>query len=147
MNTVVQNFNLSKWVGEEKARLLLIQAGYRGHAPYVTYLFFRMVMPIAMLLLALFYVFVVIQRSADLDQARHRHRRRLFRHVEPKPLPEEQDPAAADLDQAGISRCARFAPDLHRIRNVGGGGVSKVSDEVGTQSVELAEEFTLTTAE
>ena len=64
MNTVVQNFNLSKWVGEEKARLLLIQAGYRGHAPYVTYLFFRMVMPIAMLLLALFYVFVVIQ----LDQ-------------------------------------------------------------------------------
>jgi tight adherence protein C len=41
-------------VGEEKARLLLIQAGYRGHAPYVTYLFFRMVMPIAMLLLALF---------------------------------------------------------------------------------------------
>src|ERR1700734_2139802 len=64
MNTVVHNFNLSKWVGEDKARLLLIQAGYRGHAPYVTYLFFRMVMPIAMLLLALFYVFVVIR----LDQ-------------------------------------------------------------------------------
>ena len=64
MNTVVQYFNLSKWVGEEKARLLLVQAGYRGHAPYVTYLFFRMVMPNAMLLLALFYVFVVIQ----LDQ-------------------------------------------------------------------------------
>jgi tight adherence protein C len=64
MNTVVQNFNLSKWVGQEAARMMLVQAGYRGHAPYVTYLFFRMVMPIAMLLISLFYVFVVIK----LDQ-------------------------------------------------------------------------------
>ena len=64
MNTIVENFNLNKWVGQEQARKMLMQAGYRGHAPYVTYLFFRMVMPIAMLLMALFYVFVVVK----LDQ-------------------------------------------------------------------------------
>ena len=60
MKTVVENFNLNKWVGQEDARTMLVQAGYRGHAPYVTYLFFRMVMPVAMLLASLFYMFVVI---------------------------------------------------------------------------------------
>src|SRR5712671_3293054 len=44
MQTVVEQFNLKKWVGQEEARALLVQAGYRGQAPYVTYLFFRMVM-------------------------------------------------------------------------------------------------------
>ena len=65
MNTVVRNFNLSKWVGQETARTLLVQAGYRGHAPYVTYLFFRMVMPIARLLLSLFYVFLSSSTSIN----------------------------------------------------------------------------------
>src|SRR6266850_1204993 len=64
MQTIVDQFNLNKWVGQEEARALLVQAGYRGQAPYVTYLFFRMVMPAAMLVLSLFYLFVVF----DLDQ-------------------------------------------------------------------------------
>ena len=41
-----------------------MQAGYRGQAPYVTYLFFRMVMPIVMLVVSLFYIFIVL----ELDQ-------------------------------------------------------------------------------
>ena len=61
MKTVVENFNLTKWVGQEDARIKLVQAGYRGQAPYVTYLFFRMVMPVAMLLASLFYIYVVVQ--------------------------------------------------------------------------------------
>ena len=40
-----------------------MQAGYRGQAPYVTYLFFRMAMPIVMLFGSLFYIFIVL----DLD--------------------------------------------------------------------------------
>src|SRR5215831_2719703 len=64
MQRVVEQFNLGKWVGQEQARELLVQAGYRGQAPYVTYLFFRMVMPAVMLVVSLFYVFVVLQ----LDQ-------------------------------------------------------------------------------
>src|ERR1700691_1534108 len=66
MKTVVENFNLNKWVGQEAARNLLVQAGYRGQAPYVTYLFFRMVMPVVMLLASLFYVFIVIQLDEPL---------------------------------------------------------------------------------
>src|SRR5262245_49194748 len=38
MQRVVEQFNLGKWVGQEQARELLVQAGYRGQAPYVTYL-------------------------------------------------------------------------------------------------------------
>ena len=45
MQTIVEQFNLNKWVGQEEARALLVQAGYRGQAPYVTFLFFRLVMP------------------------------------------------------------------------------------------------------
>ncbi|MGA2945595.1 MAG: type II secretion system F family protein, partial [Xanthobacteraceae bacterium] len=66
MKTVVENFNLNKWVGQEAARNLLVQAGYRGQAPYVTYLFFRMIMPVVMLLASLFYVFIVIQLDEPL---------------------------------------------------------------------------------
>src|SRR6202044_249318 len=34
MKNVVDNFNLSKWVGQETARAMLMQAGFRGQAPY-----------------------------------------------------------------------------------------------------------------
>ena len=64
MQTIVDRFNLNKWVGQEEARALLVQAGYRGQAPYITFLFFRLVMPAVMLAASLFYVFLVI----ELDQ-------------------------------------------------------------------------------
>ena len=77
-------------------------------------------------------------RSTDLDQARHRHRRRLFRHVEPKPLPENK----ITRRQASIKRVFPDALDLLLICIESGMSVEaafqKVSDEVGTQSVELA---------
>src|SRR3954467_15934801 len=61
MKRIVDQFNLTKWVGQEEAREKLIQAGYRGQAPYVTYLFFRMVSPVVAFAASLFYVFVVLQ--------------------------------------------------------------------------------------
>src|SRR6186997_1635147 len=61
MQTIVERFNLNQWLGQEEARALLVQAGYRGQAPYVTFLFFRLVMPVAMLFATLFYVFVVVK--------------------------------------------------------------------------------------
>src|SRR3954468_12337929 len=64
VQAIVENFNLAKWVGQEEARLKLVQAGYRGQAPYVTYLFFRMIAPIAMLIISAVYIFFVL----NLDQ-------------------------------------------------------------------------------
>src|SRR3954452_3523895 len=61
MKRVVDQFNLAKWVGQEQAREKLIQAGYRGQAPYVTYLFFRMVSPVVAFAVTVFYLFVVVQ--------------------------------------------------------------------------------------
>src|ERR1700754_3993154 len=43
VSKVVEDFNLGKWVAQEAARDKLIMAGYRGHAPYITFLFFRAV--------------------------------------------------------------------------------------------------------
>jgi len=148
MKRVVDNFNLSKWVGQEEARTLLVQAGFRGHAPYVTYLFFRMVMPVIMLVVALFYIFVVL----DLDY--------------PPMLKLAMSIGAAYLGmhspnlflknkiarrQLSLKRAFPDALDLLLICVESGMSIEaafrKVSEEVGSQSVPLAEEFTLTTAE
>ena len=45
---MVEDFNLAKWLAQEAARDKLIMAGYRGHAPYVTFLFARAVTPIVL---------------------------------------------------------------------------------------------------
>src|ERR1700742_2268313 len=50
VSKVVEDFNLGKWLAQEAAREKLVMAGYRGHAPYVTFLFFRLVAPILLFL-------------------------------------------------------------------------------------------------
>src|SRR4249919_737011 len=65
VSRVVEDFNLGKWLAQEAAREKLTMAGYRGHAPYVTFLFFRLVTPILLFVAAVLYVFVIshIQKS------------------------------------------------------------------------------------
>ena len=46
VSRVVEDFNLGKWLAQEAARDKLTMAGYRGQAPYITFLFFRLVTPI-----------------------------------------------------------------------------------------------------
>ena len=46
VSNVVSDFNLTKWLAQEAALDKLVMAGYRGQAPYVTFLFFRLVTPI-----------------------------------------------------------------------------------------------------
>ena len=73
----------------------------------------------------LFYVFVVI----ELDQPRDGQARLIcisrgvFRHARAGAVREEQDHAAPAVDQARLSRRARPAADLRRIRHVDRGGV------------------------
>jgi tight adherence protein C len=148
MKRVVDNLDLNKWLGQETARLLLMQAGYRGQAPYVTYLFFRMAMPLVMLAASVFYIFVVLKldyppmmkiamsigcaylgmQSPNLYLKNQIQRRQL--------QIKRAFPDALDLllicVESGMSIEAAFR---------------KVSEEIGSQSVALAEELTLTTAE
>ena len=148
MQTIVDQFNLSKWVGQEEARALLVQAGYRGQAPYITFLFFRLVTPAVMLrVLAVLRLRRHRAQPAADGQARALHRRHLSRHACADLYVKNKITAPPALDQARVSGCARPAADLRRIRHVDRGRVPKVASEIGSQSIPLAEEFTLTTAE
>ena len=148
MKRAVDNFNLSKWVGQEEARIKLVQAGYRGHAPYITYLFFRMTMPIVMLLGSLFYIFIVL----DLDYPPMMKfamciGAAYFGMYSPNLFLKNK----ITRRQLSLKRAFPDALDLLLICVESGMSIEaafrKVSEEIGTQSVALAEEFTLTTAE
>jgi tight adherence protein C len=148
MKTIVENFNLSKWVGQEEARALLVQAGYRGQAPYVTYLFFRMIMPVAMLLLSLFYVFVVVHlEQPALIKIGIGIGAAYFGMLSPNFFLKNK----IQRRQVSIKRAFPDALDLLLICIESGMSVEaafqKVSEEIGSQSIALAEELTLTTAE
>src|SRR5438132_6280619 len=66
VSRVVDDFNLTKWLAQEAARDKLVMAGYRGHAPYVTFLFTRLVTPIVLFIGAALYVFVITQLDKSL---------------------------------------------------------------------------------
>src|SRR5258706_13830286 len=66
VSKVVEDFNLGKWLAQEAARDKLTMAGYRGQAPYVTFLFFRLVTPIVVFLAAILYVFVISHMEKSL---------------------------------------------------------------------------------
>ena len=59
MSRVVDGFNVSRWLGTESAKTQLAMAGYRGQGAEVTFLFFRLIMPLVCGLLVTAYVFVI----------------------------------------------------------------------------------------
>src|SRR5262245_63003858 len=148
VSRVVEDFNLTKWLAQEAAREKLVMAGYRGQAPYITFLFARMVTPIVLLIGTSLYVFLIA-------------------HLE-RPLPIKigicvgaaylglQAPMlflknAISKRQLSIKRAFPDALDLLLICIESGMSVEmafrKVATEIVGQSIALSEEFTLTTAE
>src|SRR6202012_6151457 len=59
VSKVVEDFNLGTWLAQETAREKLTMAGYRGQAPYITFLFFRLVTHRVLFLAAILYFFVI----------------------------------------------------------------------------------------
>ncbi|HEY0439490.1 MAG TPA: type II secretion system F family protein [Xanthobacteraceae bacterium] len=148
MKTVVEQFNLNKWVGQEAAREKLLQAGYRGQAPYVGYLFFRMITPIVTLVLTLVYVFVIV----EFDQPPvMKVGIALIGAYIGMQLPYLFLKNLISRRQLSIRRAFPDSLDLLLICVESGMSVEaafrRVSQEIGSQSVALAEEFMLTTAE
>lgn len=148
MKKVVDDFNLNKWLGQEQARTLLMQAGYRGQAPYVTYLFFRMAMPIVMMVASLFYIFVVLKLDYPLMMKLAMSIGAAYFGVYSPNLFLKNK---VQRRQTNIKRAFPDALDLLLICVESGMSIEaafrKVSEEIGSQSVALAEEMTLTTAE
>jgi tight adherence protein C len=148
VQTIVDRFNLSKWVGQEEARLKLVQAGYRGQAPYITYLFVRMVTPVACFLFALVYLFFILK----FDQPNMiKLGICIGAAYVGMQLPLVLLKNKIQRRQLSVKRAFPDTLDLLLICVESGMSIEaafrKVSDEVGTQSVALAEELTLTTAE
>jgi tight adherence protein C len=148
VQTIVDRFNLSKWVGQEEARLKLVQAGYRGQAPYITYLFVRMVTPVACFLFALVYLFFILKFDQPTMIKLGICIGAAYVGMQ---LPLVLLKNKIQRRQLSIKRAFPDTLDLLLICVESGMSIEaafrKVSDEVGTQSVALAEELTLTTAE
>ncbi|MGE5512279.1 MAG: type II secretion system F family protein [Bacteroidota bacterium] len=148
MQQIVDQFNLRSAFETEEIKNKLKMAGMRGQAPLVAYMFFRLVMPIIVTIVALVYLFFLSHYTypplvkfgiaiaagymgfylpnmfvENLVQRRQQSITQSF-------------PDALDMllicVQAGMSIEAAFG---------------KVAKEVTSQSIELAEEFSLTTAE
>jgi tight adherence protein C len=148
MQTVVEQFNLSKWVGQEAARAKLMQAGYRGQGPYVAFLFFRMIVPLVMLVGSLVYVFLIL----NLDQpASIKSGLCLIATWIGMQLPFLFLKNKISHRKLSIMRAFPDALDLLLICVESGMSIEaafrRVSEEIGSQSIALCEELTLTTAE
>src|SRR6202790_2237238 len=59
VSKVVEDFNLGKWLAQGAPREKLTMRAYRGQAPYITFLFFRLVTPILLFIAAILYVFLI----------------------------------------------------------------------------------------
>ena len=148
VSKVVEDFNLGKWLAQEAAREKLTMAGYRGQAPYVTFLFARMVTPIVLFIATVLYVFLIshLQQSFPIKIGICIGAAYLGLQAPMLFLKN-----AISKRQLSIKRAFPDALDLLLICIESGMSVEaafrKVSIEIVSQSVALSEEFTLTTAE
>jgi tight adherence protein C len=148
MKSAVDRFNLAKWVGQEHARIKLVQAGYRGNAPYVTFLFFRMISPVVAFVVSVLYLFFIL----EIDQPFFmKVGACLFAAFVGMQAPYLFLKNKISRRQLSLKRAFPDALDLLLICVESGMSIEaafrRVSMEIGTQSIPLAEEFTLTTAE
>ena len=148
VSKVVEDFNLTKWLAQEAAREKLVMAGYRGQAPYITFLFARMVTPLVLFVGATLYVFVIAHMVQPLPVKIGICIGAAYLGLQAPMLFLKN---AISKRQLSIKRAFPDALDLLLICIESGmsveAGFRKVAGEIATQSIALSEEFTLTTAE
>jgi len=148
VSKVVEDFNLGKWLAQEAARDKLTQAGYRGQAPYITFLFFRAVTPIVFFVAAVLYVFVISHLEKSFPVKVGMCIAAAYLGLQAPMLFLRN---AISKRQLSIRRAFPDSLDLLLICIESGMSIEaafrKVAVEIVTQSVALSEEFTLTTAE
>ena len=148
VSRVVEDFNLTKYLAQDSARDKLTLAGYRGQAPYVTFLFFRLVAPIVMLLASVLYVFLISHMQKSLPVKIGICIGCAWLGLQAPMLFLKN---AISKRQLQIRRAFPDALDLLLICIESGMSIEaafrKVSTEIVSQSIALSEEFTLTTAE
>ena len=148
VSRVVEDFNLTKYLAQESARDKLTLAGYRGQAPYITFLFFRLVAPIVLFVASVLYVFVISHLEKSLPIKVIICVGAAYLGLQSPMLFLKN---VISKRQLQIKRAFPDALDLLLICIESGMSIEaafrKVASEIVTQSVALSEEFTLTTAE
>jgi tight adherence protein C len=148
MQQVVSQFKLDKVLETQDTKDKLRMAGLRGRAPVVTFLFFRLVMPI--LLLASVFIYLNVVKDFELTP--------LMRLVAALAagyvgfyLPNVFVANMISRRQHSVKRSFPDALDLLLICVEAGMSIeaafNRVAEEIGTQSIEMTEEMSLTTAE
>jgi tight adherence protein C len=148
MKNTVDNLKLEKLLESPGMKEKLARAGYRGQGPLVTFMFFRFLMPPVVFAVALVYLFgisglqwsLTIKLLACVGAA-------LFGYY----LPDLFVSNRVQKRRDSIMKAFPDSLDLLLICVESGMSIeaafNRVASEVGAQSVELAEEFGLTTAE
>lgn len=148
MQKIVERFNLRDAFDSEELRDKLKRAGFRGQRPVVVFLFFRLAMPIISFFAAIFYLFVI--RGPDIVPLA-KFGISLGAAYLGLYIPSVFLGNLISRRQQVISNAFPDALDLLLICVQAGMSVeaafAKVSQEVSNQSIELAEELSLTTAE
>ncbi|CAM2964850.1 MULTISPECIES: type II secretion system F family protein [Methylobacterium] len=148
MKSIVDRYQLHRWLGTDTAKRKLMMAGYRGQGAETTFLFFRLIVPVASVIAAVFYLFVLEAIDATYLMRIGMVIGAAYIGIK---APELFLVNTAKKRQAEIKRAWPDALDLTLICVESGMAVEnafrKVSTEIATSSVVLAEELALMTAE
>jgi tight adherence protein C len=148
MKNIVQKFSLEKAFADENTADQLARAGYRGPAAMTTFLFLRFVTPFALFVIGFAYLSLTVFADKPLwMNAIYALFLGLLGAYLPNVLLKNQE----QKRQTSIKRAWPDALDLVLLCVEAGMSVEhafkRVAREIAGQSVELAEELTLTTAE
>ncbi len=148
MRNLVERLSLRNALLDKKGEEKLKQAGFRSEAATTTFLFARFVLPFLFMAIAALYVFVILKIDRPLPM-------RIFMCIGAGYLgfvvPVLFVSNAVQKRQLSVKRAFPDSLDLLLICVESGMSIEmafrKVSEEIGAQSIPLAEELSLTTAE
>ena len=148
VKNIVERLNLIKMLSDDETVRKLRMAGFRGSSPIYTFLFARIAIPGILLIIALFYAFVVLPDTLPLIT---KVAGCLFIAGLGVFAPNIYIKNKITNRQLSIRRAWPDALDLMLICVESGMSIEaafgRVAEEIGSQSIPLAEELTLTNAE
>jgi tight adherence protein C len=145
---LVESLNLSSWLSTEKAKIQLSMAGFRGLGAEYTFLTFRLAMPIAFFIAAMVYQFLIIHWDKPVLFKIGIAIAATFLGIK---APELFLKNKTTKRQKELERAFPNTLDLLLICAESGisieHAVRKVSQEIGMESVSMAEEMGIMAAE
>lgn len=145
---IVDRLNLTKLLEDPKVAGQMVQAGYRGPRPLTTFYFFRFASPFIFMIVAAFYLFVL--KVVDWPTM-NKVTATMAAAVAGFYAPNLYLKNRIDKRRASIMQAFPDALDLLLICVEAGmsieAAITKVSQEMGPSSIDLAEELSLLSAE